>query len=574
MNRRDFLKAGSLLAVGGLTGCNTAGLHLRHVQAAQTGERKPNILFIMADDHTAQAIGAYGSRLAVLNPTPNIDELAREGMIFHNAFCTNSICVPSRANIMTGQHSHVNGCITLDERLPAQRQYLSIEMKKAGYQTAVVGKWHLGELPTTFDYYKVLPGQGDYFDPVFFETGATDTVVKQYAKRTGRFENAVQMKGHSSDCIADSALTWLKGRDRQKPFFLKLHFKAPHDMFEYAPRYEDYLANVKIPEPESMYENGHHGSIATRGYNDELTPYLNTSVGPRNVWRNYAGWAKDRSLPDHEVTSQAYQVYLKKYLRCVKGVDDNVKRVVDYLKGEGIFDDTVTIYTGDQGFYLGEHDYQDKRLGYEEGMRMPFIVRYPRTVRAGGRTEAIVQNIDYGPTMLDFAGVRTPEYMQGCSFRKILETGKEPKGWKQEAYYQYWMHMAHLYNPAHFGIRTKQYRLLFFYGRRVGTDVPTPPGWELYDLKHDPQEMNNVYDDPKYARVVKDLKTRLKKLRHEIGADDPSKASNDYVAQEIRVVNELVEEFWDYDEKDQAKAIEMSHTYLKAANERGREINF
>jgi len=525
------------------------------ITTAASYAKKPNIMFVMSDDHTSQAVGVYGGRLQKLNPTPTIDSLANEGMVMENAFCQNSICTPSRAAIMTGQSAAVNGVITLGEAIPPERQYLAIEMKKAGYDTAVVGKWHLKQRPEAFDYFKVLPGQGFFFDPVFYEKGVTGKVT---ARKKNFGPDAVQMKGHSSDCIADSALHWFKNiRDPKKPFFLKLHFKAPHDMFEYAPRYESYLADVKIPEPHNMRDRKNHGSIATRGHNDELVPYIGTSIGRRNPRRNYTksgAWAKDldKTKSDEEIIGDAYQGYMKAYLRCVKGVDDNLKRVVEYLKAEGLFDNTVIMYTGDQGFWLGEHDYMDKRWAYEESMRMPFIVRYPGGVKVG-RSDAIVENIDYGPTMLDFAGVKTPDYMHGRSFKPILKTGKEPKDWKDAAYYHYWMHMAHHDNPAHIAIRTKRYKLIMFYGTgwKGQTDPETPPGWELYDLKRDPSEDNNVYDNPEYAGVIKTLKQQLKTRRAELGEDDPKFS-----------VNKVIDDFWDYDAEDRARAIKISNEYL------------
>ena len=522
-----------------------------------TNRQKPNILFIMSDDHTSQAIGAYGGRLQKLNPTPTIDKLAENGMVMLNAFCQNSICTPSRASIMTGQCSAVNGCPTLNNELPPERQYLAIEMKKAGYQTAIIGKWHLHSKPGAFDYYKVLPGQGSYFDPVFITRDGTGEFM--YGRT--RITHGVQMKGHSSDCIATSALEWLKeGRDKEKPFFLKLHFKAPHDMFGYAPRYENYLADVEIPEPENMRDRKNHGSLATRGYKDELVPYIGTSIGRRNPRRNYTisgAWSKnlDQSKSDEEIIGDAYQGYLKAYLRCVKGVDDNLKRVIDYLKEEGLFENTIIIYTGDQGFYLGEHDYMDKRWPYEESMRMPFIVHYPKEVKKG-RSDAIVENIDYAPTMLDFAGAKTPGYMQGQSFKKILEKGKEPRGWKQPAYYHYWIYMQSHDNPANIAIRTKRYKLIMFYGTWLDLNNPeasqTPPCWELYDLEKDPTEDNNVYDDPAYAKVIPKLKEELKKRRAELGEDNPKFN-----------FNTVIDDFWDYNEEDRQRAIEISHEYLK-----------
>ncbi|MGI9551918.1 MAG: sulfatase-like hydrolase/transferase, partial [Aurantibacter sp.] len=441
----------------------------------------------MSDDHTTQAFGIYGSRLANLNPTPTLDKLAKEGMIFDHCFVNNSICVPSRAAILTGQRAQTNGVIDLEGILPPEKQHLPREMKKLGYQAAIVGKWHLHEEPAEFDYYQVLPSQGKYFDPEFRVQG--DQPWPQ---------NVVQTKGHSSDVITDITLDWLKNkRDPDKPFFLMHHFKAPHDDFEYAPRYEDYLKDTFIPEPESLYDNRDNGSIATRGVNDSLTRIIGSSVSHRNLVRHQAmniypdqdiykkyGNAQEIPSSQHEMfeltsdekeyTSKVYQDYLKKYLRCVKGVDDNVKRLIDYLETEGLMDNTIIVYTGDQGFMLGEHDYIDKRWMYDESLRMPFFVRYPKSVKPESRTDAIINNTDFAPTLIELAGGKAPDYMQGHSFKAILETGNEPAGWQQATYYRYWMHMAHRHaNPAHFGIRTKDYKLIFFYGKYwVNTDDP------------------------------------------------------------------------------------------------------
>lgn len=505
----------------------------------------PNILFIMSDDHCSQAVGAYGSRLAPLNPTPTVDRLAREGMLFENCFVHNSICTPSRAAIMTGQYAHRNGVLDLGGSLDPENQTLPLAMRQAGYHTAMVGKWHLKKEPAAYDYYKVLPGQGKYFSPEFRERGS-----KPWPK------NTVAYKGqHSSDVITGISLDWLKeGWDRDKPFFLMHHYKAPHDMFQYAPRYEAYLADTDIPEPENLWTQPNFGSIATRGANDELLPYIGTSISRRNPRRNYVkSWAKEPGLSDEEATRTAYNVYMKKYLRCVKGVDDNLARLFAYLEQERIMDNTLIIYTGDQGFMLGEHDYMDKRWMYDESQRMPFLVRYPKTVPAGARTEAIVENVDFAATMLDFAGARTPESMQGKSFKSICETGKEPKGWKQAAYYRYWMHLAHHDNPAHFGIRTRDHKLIFYYGCDTAGAKQTPPGWELYDLEKDPSEVNNVYDDPAYAGVVKRLKKQLAQRRRVIGDTDEA----------FPAIKAVVDEFWDYDQADRDRAVEISHAFLE-----------
>jgi len=538
--RRDFLK------VAGIGAAAMTMPSFATAAPAASAAKRPNILFIMSDDHCSQAVGAYGSRLARLNPTPVIDTLAKEGILMENAFVTNSICTPSRACIITGQHSIVNGVLDLGGNIPPERQYLAIEMRKAGYDTAMIGKWHLKVEPN-FDYYKVLPGQGKYHNPDFREKLAGKVWPK----------NVVKMEGHSSDCITDSTLKWFKNRDTSKPFFLMHHFKAPHDMFENAKRYESYLADVTIPEPANMRSQPNFGSIATRGHKDELLWYIGTSIGSRHTRRNYVkSWAKDAKTPDEAMT-QAYQVYLKKYLRCVKGVDDNLGRLFAYLKKTGQYDNTVIIYTGDQGFMLGEHDYMDKRWMYEESQRMPFLVRYPKTIKAGSRSDAIIENTDYPAMMLDFAGVETPANMQGSSFKSILETGKEPAGWKQSAYYRYWMHMAHHNNPAHFGIRTKTHKLIFYYGCDYKGGNQTPPGWELYDLKKDPTEVNNVYDNPEYKKVVDELKKQLAARRKEIG-DTEAKFPE---------IKAIVDEFWDYDEAARKKAIAISNAIAAKKNQ-------
>ncbi|MCF7567326.1 sulfatase [Sabulilitoribacter arenilitoris] len=506
-------------------------------------QQKPNIIFIMSDDHTTQAFGIYGSRLADLNPTPNLDKIANEGMVFENCFVTNSICTPSRASITTGQYSQTNGVLDLDGNLPVERQYLPQEFKKLGYQTAIIGKWHLKNEPAAFDHYTVLPGQGKYHDPTFRVRGNKPWPT-----------NTIQKSGHSSDVITDISIEWLKNRNKEKPFFLMHHFKAPHDDFDYAPRYHEYLEDTFIPEPASLYEAGNHGSVAVRGVNDSLIHVIGSSVSRRNhirhkgqrLWdhitKSNLDFDKTKYINDDmtedEYTSATYQEYLKRYLRCVKGVDDNIKRLRDYLEESGLLENTIIVYTGDQGFMLGEHDYVDKRWMYEESHRMPFFIRYPKGIKPGSRTDAIINNVDFAPTLLALAGGDKPEYMQGNSFETILKTGQEPEGWQQDTYYRYWMHMAHKHaNPAHFGIRTKKHKLIFYYGRYwVDTDDPnaqwdkdnwgnrfsfhTPPAWEFYDLTNDPEEMNNLYADPKYSDTIKNLKDRLIALREELDETD------------------------------------------------------
>ncbi|HUU90524.1 MAG TPA: sulfatase [Phycisphaerae bacterium] len=506
MTRRRLMRqAGAAGAALALAGRGERKALAAATLAARTPDRKPNVLFIMSDDHTTQAIGVYGSRLAKLNPTPNIDALAKEGMRLDRVFCTNSICVPSRASIITGQYPQTNGITVLAGAIPPARQYLAIEMKKAGYSTAMVGKWHLSAEPAAFDYYCVLPGQGSYFNPQFRVRGE-----KPWPQSTIR-----KMNQHSSDAITDIGLEWLKnGRDKAKPFFLMHHFKAPHDMFQNAKRYDKYLEDVEIPEPDNLF-NPPAGSQGSRG--------LGSGVGrTHSPWRLAGRLGIPNDLDDREYAKAGYQEYLKRYLRCVKGVDDNVKRLIDHLKEAGELDNTIIMYTGDQGFFLGEHDLMDKRWMYEEAFRMPFIVRYPKMVKPGSTNGWLINNTDFAPTILDLAGVKTPDYMQGRSFAAALKGRAKPENWRTVTYYRYWMHMAHsLKVPAHFGVRSERYKLIFFYGcSQNGGGEPTPAAWEFYDLEKDPFEMKNQYSNPEYAKIIADMKVQLKQTRKDLNETD------------------------------------------------------
>ncbi len=414
---------------------------------------------------------------------------------------------------MTGLHSHRNGVTTLNGQVRPEDQTLALEMKRAGYETAMVGKWHLQAEPASFDFYTVLPGQGSYFNPVFLTRGSKPWPENEF--RASGYDSK-----HSTDVIADISLKWLKGRkDRSKPFFLMNHFKAPHDNFENAERYDWLYEDIQIPEPESLWWRGNHGPVGK--------PQYGTSVGKRNERRNMGDHMfVDDSLPDAAYKREAYQRYLKKYLRCVKGVDDNVKRILDYLEETGELDNTVIVYTGDQGFMLGEHDYIDKRWMYEETQRMPFLVRYPRMFRAGTVVEDIVNNVDYAPTLLELAGVTPdamPKQFQGRSFVANMQ-GRTPSDWPTQTYYRYWMNMTHHDNPAHYGLRTPDYKLIFFYGLPLDAPGALPSihdAWlELYDLRRDPHEMNNVINDPAYATILAELKTALLREKERIGDTD------------------------------------------------------
>ena len=481
-------------------------LCLENMTSLSAADSRPNVLFIMADDHTTQAFGVYGSRLAGLNPTPNIDALAKKGMRFDRVFCNNSICTPSRASILTGQYPQTNGVLDLTGRLPPDRQHLPRLMGDAGYETAMIGKWHLREEPAAFDYYCVLPGQGRYYDPTFRVSG--DDPWPQ---------NAISRTGHSSDVVTDISLEWLRRRrGSEKPFFLMHHFKAPHDMFNNAERYDDYLEDVQIPEPENLHNqpSAGFGSAGSREYGAGVT-------------KNHPSWGLGRRLRVSENLKKpnfgktVYQRYLKRYLRCVKGVDDNVKRLIDELRDSGELGNTIIFYTGDQGFFLGEHDFMDKRWIYEEAMRMPFIVHWPDGIKVGSVNNWLINNTDFAPTILTLAGASVPDGMQGCSFAGALHGKPKPADWRTGTYYRYWMHMAHqLRVPAHFGLRTDKHKLIFFYGCTPDGKNNTPAAWEFYDLTNDPFEMQNEYNNPKFASIIAKLKNELRSTRNRLNETD------------------------------------------------------
>ncbi len=456
------------------------------------GQERPNILYMMADDHAAHAISAYGSRI---NKTPNIDRIASGGVRMTNCFCTNSICTPSRAAILTGQYSHRNGVYTLADRLDPARNHVAKELQKAGYQTAMIGKWHLESDPTGFDYWNILPGQGVYYDPVFIDRGEKK-----------------EHKGYCTDLIADFSLDWLKQRDRKKPFFLMCHHKAPHRPWDPAPKYKDLYANETIPEPDNLYDHyeGRAHAVST------VTMKVGEDMNKRDVKQPLPPDLKGDAL-----RKWAYQLYIKDYLRCIRSVDDNVGRVLDWLDAEGLSKNTIVIYTSDQGFFLGDHGWFDKRLMYEESLRMPFLMRYPGAIRAGSVNRDMVLNIDFAPTFLDFAGSKAPAEMQGRSFRSVVE-GSTPRDWRTSMYYRYWMHNTHDHHvPAHYGVRTARWKLIYYYGKPLGMSGANPPDtepdWELFDVQNDPREMHNLYHDPKYAKIIGGLKIELDKKQKEAG---------------------------------------------------------
>jgi arylsulfatase A-like enzyme len=465
--------------------------------ARSAGGRPPNIIYMMADDHAAHAISAYGSKI---NQTPNIDRIATGGVRMTNCFCTNSICTPSRAAILTGQYSHKNGVYTLNDRLDPARNHVGKELQKAGYQTAMIGKWHLASDPTGFDYWNILPGQGVYYDPVFI----TPQGRKKY-------------NGYVTDLIGDFTLDWLKQRDRAKPFFLMCHHKAPHRPWEPAPKYKDLFAGKTMPEPDNLFDHyeGKPKSVAA----------VTMKVGEDMNIKTDLKTEKPAGLEGDALRKWGYQLYIKDYLRCVQSVDDNVGRVLDYLDANGLAGNTIVIYTSDQGFFLGDHGWFDKRLMYEESLRMPFLMRYPGAIKPASVNRDMVLNIDFAPMFLDYAGAKAPAEMQGRSFRANLE-GHTPKDWRKAMYYRYWMHNTSDHHvPAHYGIRTDRWKLIYYYGKPLGMTGANPPDtepdWELLDLNADPREMKNLYYDPKYAPVVRQLKTELDRLQREAG-DSPA----------------------------------------------------
>jgi len=458
-------------------------------------ETRPNIIFIMSDDHAAHAMSCYGSRI---NETPNLDRIANEGMLFSNCFCTNSICGPSRASILTGTYNHINGMTTLSTKMDGRQLTFPKLLQKQGYQTAVIGKWHLGHGgvhdPTGFDHWTVLPGQGLYHNPEMIDAGGRKVI-----------------KGYVTDLITDMCLDWLGQRDKGRPFCLLYHHKAPHRSWEPDEKHAQMYEDIDIPEPETFNDDYSNRAAAAaearmrvdRDFNDRD---LKQPVPP--------------GLSPEAEKSWKYQRYIKDYLRCVASVDDNVGRLLDYLDEEGLTENTVVIYTSDQGFFLGDHGWYDKRFMYEESLRMPFVIRYPKEIVAGTVNDNMILNVDFPLTFLDYAGIDPPEEMQGTSFRPLLN-GDTPEGWQTSMYYRYWMHLAHHNVYSHYGVRTLRHKLIYYYADALGQegaiDDPRPPEWELFDLEEDPCELNNVYHDPAYADTVTELKAELDRLQQQVG---------------------------------------------------------
>jgi arylsulfatase A-like enzyme len=471
------------------------------------GAARPNIIFIMSDDHAAQAISAYGSKI---NQTPQLDRLAAQGMRFDRTFCVNSICTPSRATILTGKYSHLNGVPvfnSFDGSQPTVAKYL----QAAGYHTGMIGKWHLGGSPTGFDEWTVLPGQGDYFNPPFLTPAGR--IVKS---------------GYVTDIITDLAIDFIQHCPTNQPFFLMCHHKAPHRNWEVSPKYRAEFAGKIIPEPATLRDDYATRTDAIRDCEQKvftdltrkdlkLTPPKELSAAETQAWLTTKPTevelevdGKKQTLTGEALNAWKYQRYMQDYLGCVQSVDDNVGRLMDWLDQNGLGTNTLVIYTSDQGFFLGEHGLYDKRFMYEESLRMPLLVRWPAVIRPGQVQTAMVNNTDFAPTFMAAAGLAIPADMQGRSLLPLLK-GEHPKDWRSSIYYRYYHDPGHHNTRAHYGVRTETHKLICFW--KTGQ-------WEMYDLTRDPAELHNLYDDPAQREVVAKLKTELFRLKKELKDDD------------------------------------------------------
>jgi arylsulfatase A-like enzyme len=486
--------------------------------------QKPNIVFIFSDDHAPHAIGAYNGWLKSVNPTPRIDQLANQGMLFEKSFCTNSICGPSRAVIMTGKHSHKNGFMNNGNSFNWNQQTFPKILRKAGYTTALYGKSHLKGNPKGFDDWKVLPGQGDYYNP--------DLITPK-----GR----VRIDGHCTDVVTDLAVEWLKtGRDKTKPFMLMVQHKAPHRNWMPALRHLPLYDDIKIPEPTTLFDKWEDNAPPARHQELEIDRHMDINYDlfldltadyegapsqkrqDRSAWRNMKKMTKDQlsswrafygprdkafheaNLSGKELVRWKFQRYAKNYLRCVRGVDDSVGKIQDTLKNLKLDENTVVIYSSDQGFYIGDHGWYDKRWMYEESLMMPLIVKWPGVTKAGSRSKQMVQNLDYAQTFLQMAGANIPANMQGKSLVPILKNGRA-ENWRDSIYYHYYEYPSVHMIPRHYGIRTERYKLIHFY--QFGNE------WEMYDLEEDPDELTNIYGKSSKETLQKDLKKQLVAIR-------------------------------------------------------------
>jgi arylsulfatase A-like enzyme len=468
---------------------------------------RPNILFIMSDDHAAHAISAYGSKV---NQTPNIDRLAGAGMRFERCFCVNSICSPSRATILTGKYSHLNGVPTFN-RFDGSQPTVAKYLQQAGYYTGMIGKWHLGSDPTGFDQWEILPGQGVYFNPVF---------INAHGRRV--------IHGYVTDIITDLTLDFLKRRPKDKPFFLMCHHKAPHRPWQPEEKYRTAFAPRHIPEPGTLRDDYSTRTDAIRECTQKvfydltrrdlkLQPPAGLKGPARIQWLDVKPTTVETGINGHKtvLTGDAlnnwkYQRYMQDYLACVQSVDDSVGRLLDWLDQNGLAGNTVVIYTSDQGFFLGDHGLYDKRFMYEASVKMPFIVRWPGVAKAGSVQELMAINPDFAPTFMDMAGLPVPPDMQGASLAPLLK-GQTPPAWRTSFYYRYYHDPGDHNTRAHYGVRTMTHKLIYFWKKNQ---------WEMYDLARDPDELHNLYNDQAQKDTVAHLKAELYRLKKELQDDD------------------------------------------------------
>ena len=506
--KNNFINSFCVLTLlfGFLNSCNTVK-STTTIPAKISPTEKPNIIYIMADDLTTQAISAYGGIYKDIAPTPNIDKVAKEGMLFQDVLVTNAICGPSRAAILTGNYSNLNGYYKNESggKFNSEQWTFPQEFQKQGYNTGLFGKWHLGTDPVGFDsfkYHNSAGQQGHYWNPLFNENGID-----------------VKEKGYATNLSTDFALNWLDSTKTSKdPFLMILQYKAPHRPWEPDTKYETLWDAIEMPYP-ATFNDTYEGREKTAGDTEMTMEYFsrrdmklerpkNLKKGRESIkWDFYGAKpgeiVQPEGMSDEEGRKWRYQNYIKDYLACVKSVDDNVGRVLDYLKENNLEKNTIIILTSDQGFYLGDHGFFDKRFIYEESLRMPFMVKYPGKIKAGSVNEDIITNIDFAPTLLELAGISTTQKMQGTSFVPVLE-GNTPKDWQDAMYYHYYEFPFWHHVQPHYGIRTQKYTLAHFY---YNIDV-----WELYDLEKDPGQVNNIYNDPNYAEVTTELKLKLKNL--------------------------------------------------------------
>jgi len=526
---KTIYKMMPLMAAIPFTGCKS--------NSAGQKDGRMNIIYIMTDDHAFQAISCYGDPLSQLAPTPNLDRLAANGIMFNRAYVENSLSTPSRACLMTGLYSHQNGQTMLSNVMDSTVTFIPELMHEAGYQTAVIGKWHMLCEPRGFDTFRVLRNQGEYYNPVF----KTENTNGQY----------ITEDGYATDLITDHAIEFLEGRDKDKPFLLYVHHKAPHRSWMPDFKYMDLYEDVEFPMPETFYDD-----YATRGeaahqqrmtiehdmsmlydlklygydgpkheYDDEaMIRSTLRSMKPEERDRWYEVYAEKNkdfldnydNLSHDEIVRWKYQRYVKDYLRVIKSVDDSVGEILDYLEANNLMDNTMIVYTSDQGFYMGEHGWFDKRFMYEQSFRTPLIIHYPGA-KAGSKSETLVQNLDFGPTFLDIAGVEQPDNMYGMSMIPVLKkSGAEPKNWRSELYYHFYDHTAEHNVMRHDGIFDKRYKLIHFYDE---TGV-IPDYEEFYDLEKDPDELNNLMGNPEYESLIAKYKERLSAKRQAVGVTE------------------------------------------------------